>query len=321
MLWYYLHISQKLILIIGDYMPKKDKTVFISYRREESSYVARAIFQDLQKNGYDVFMDVESIDSGKFDTIILNQIKARAHFIVVLTPGTEKRLAQPKDWLGREIEHAIKLKRNVVPILADNFTFESAEPYLNKTLKQLPRFNGITLYYDYFEAGMEKLRNRFLKKPINVSVSETPYRDQEAVQSTINIASKLAMPTKIQFDAEHYSNLGIKNARDGKYDQAIKDFDKPIQLDPEGVKFCHNRGLTYGHLGEYERAINDFDKAIQIDPQCANAYYNRGNTYTALGQYERAIKDFDKAIQINPKYALAHKIRERAYNELVKLNK
>ena len=40
-----------------------EKTVFISYRRETSSFLARAIFLDLRHHGYDVFMDVESIDS------------------------------------------------------------------------------------------------------------------------------------------------------------------------------------------------------------------------------------------------------------------
>jgi hypothetical protein len=54
-------------------------SVFLSYRRNVSAFIARAVFQDLRQHGYDVFMDVESIDSGQFETIILNQIAARAH--------------------------------------------------------------------------------------------------------------------------------------------------------------------------------------------------------------------------------------------------
>ncbi|MBK9751004.1 MAG: toll/interleukin-1 receptor domain-containing protein [Chloroflexi bacterium] len=53
-------------------------TVFISYRRSTSSYLARAIYMDLKQHGYDVFMDVQSIDAGQFDEIILRQIEARA---------------------------------------------------------------------------------------------------------------------------------------------------------------------------------------------------------------------------------------------------
>jgi len=69
-------------------------TVFISYRRSVSAYIARAIYYDLKQNGYDVFMDVESIDSGQFDTIILRQIEARAHFLIICTPGTFERVTE-----------------------------------------------------------------------------------------------------------------------------------------------------------------------------------------------------------------------------------
>jgi hypothetical protein len=38
-------------------MSDTEKTVFISYRRDVASFIARAIFMDLRMNGYDVFMD------------------------------------------------------------------------------------------------------------------------------------------------------------------------------------------------------------------------------------------------------------------------
>ena len=88
-------------------MSNFSKSVFISYRREPSWTVARLLFTNLVQNGFDVFMDVETIDSGKFDTIILNQIAARMHFILILSPGTVERFEEPDDWLRREIEHAI----------------------------------------------------------------------------------------------------------------------------------------------------------------------------------------------------------------------
>ena len=62
-----------------------NNSVFISYRRSISGFVARAVFQDLRANGIDAFMDVESIDAGQFDTIILNQIAARPYFVSTIT--------------------------------------------------------------------------------------------------------------------------------------------------------------------------------------------------------------------------------------------
>jgi hypothetical protein len=74
-------------------MSASEQTVFISYRRDVSAFIARAVFQDLRAHGYDVFLDVETIDNGQFEHIILSQIAARTHFIVILTPGAVERCA------------------------------------------------------------------------------------------------------------------------------------------------------------------------------------------------------------------------------------
>src|SRR3990172_3335787 len=120
-------------------MSDSDKTVFISYRRRVSSFIARSIFLDLRANGYDVFMDVESIDSGTFDTIILNQIAARAHFLIILTPGTLERCNESGDWLRLEIELALKLERNIVPIMTTEFNFDNLKSHLTGKLARLAR--------------------------------------------------------------------------------------------------------------------------------------------------------------------------------------
>jgi hypothetical protein len=66
-------------------MERIEKTVFLSYRRTNIPW-ALAIFQNLTHNGYDVFFDFNGIASGDFERIILGNITARAHFLVLLTP-------------------------------------------------------------------------------------------------------------------------------------------------------------------------------------------------------------------------------------------
>src|SRR5215510_13741316 len=106
-----------------------EKTVFISYRRT-NAMTARAVYQHLKARRYDCFLDYESIDSGLFERIILNQIAARAHFIVILTPSALERCADPNDWLRREIEYALEMKRNIVPLMFDRFSFDDVQKYL-----------------------------------------------------------------------------------------------------------------------------------------------------------------------------------------------
>jgi hypothetical protein len=133
-------------------MAEVEKTVFISYRRSTSKHLARAIFMDLRQHEYDVFLDVNTIDSGAFDTIILNQIAARAHFVVLLTPGALERCANAGDWLRREIEEAMQLKRNIVPVIEEGFDFDKETEYLPKVWRtEFQRLNAMRLMHDYFE--------------------------------------------------------------------------------------------------------------------------------------------------------------------------
>ena len=66
------------------------ETVFISYRRT-NFFVALAIYQYLVQDGYDVFFDYTGLDSGAFESVILENIRARAHFLVLLTPSALQR--------------------------------------------------------------------------------------------------------------------------------------------------------------------------------------------------------------------------------------
>ena len=174
-------------------MGDPDKAVFISYRRKLSPFVARSIFENLTNHGYDVFMDVESIDSGDFETVILHQIAARTHFLAILTPGALEPTSESGDWLRREVEHAIKLQRNVVPVMAQGFEFsKEAEKFPQKRfpgkVEQLRGFNGIDVPHDYFDEAMRKLRERFLRKPRAIAITPAPQTELADVERKIGKA-------------------------------------------------------------------------------------------------------------------------------------
>lgn len=143
----------------------KRQTVFISYRRKDSSYIARSIFMDLQERGHDVFMDIESIDSGRFDSIIQSEISSRTNFIIVLTRESVKRFVDPEDYLRREIEHAMCHTRNIIPVLVDGFSFKVSGKYLHGQLSKLSSYNALNISHEYFKEALEKLRVRFLNQP------------------------------------------------------------------------------------------------------------------------------------------------------------
>jgi hypothetical protein len=115
-----------------------EKTVFISYRRT-NSFTARAVYQSLIAKGYDIFFDYEGVNSGDFEQIILGNLRARAHFLVILTPSALERCNEPGDWLRREIETAMDEKRNIVPLFFEGFNFgsPSISQYLTGKIEEL----------------------------------------------------------------------------------------------------------------------------------------------------------------------------------------
>ncbi len=148
-----------------------EKTVFISYRRTNISW-ALFVFQSLKLDGYDVFFDYESIASGNFESVILDNIRARAHFIVILTPSALDNCNKPNDWLRREIETAIDENRNIIPFMVDGFDFNSptVKNALTGKLKTLNTYNGLPVPNAYVFEAMDRLKNRFL----NIALTDVP---------------------------------------------------------------------------------------------------------------------------------------------------
>jgi len=71
-----------------------------------------------------------------------------------------------------------------------------------------------------------------------------------------------------------------------------------------------NAGNSYAKKEEYDEAIDEYNKAIEIDPELMDGYNNRGLAYHNKGQYDKALSDLNKALEINPDYADAKKNRE-----------
>jgi len=170
-----------------------NRTVFISYRRAVSWATARLVFNDLVRHDFDVFMDVESIDGGHFERIVLAQIAARVHFVVLLEPGSLDRIAEEGDWLRREISHAITHGRNVVPVTASGFQMR-ADLTLPQDIAQLTSFNTVSVPHDYFDEAMRKLRERFLR-PQAPQLAQPKPATTDAVNGRIRKATATAVST------------------------------------------------------------------------------------------------------------------------------
>lgn len=277
-----------------------EKTIFISYRRSTSTYQARAVYQSLTALGYDVFLDFETIDSGAFDQVILNQIKARAHFIVILSPGTLERCADPNDWLRREIETAMAYERNIVPLLFSGFSFGDSKKHLTGKLADLSRYNAIKVYADYFDEAISRLHTRFLSKPLDAVLHPVSALEQTIVEE--QQAEVKAQPTVTERElvlSEVLDRAYVKGMS-GNLDAAITDYLAVLDAKPDHAYAAHNLGVLYTKKGQYEDALPYFEQAIRLSPKDSAHHTEKGLSLAQAGDIEGAIAAFSAALTINP---------------------
>lgn len=130
--------------------------VFISYRREGGLDSARSLHA-LLKNDYEVFFDMESLRSGKFDEKIEKAILECTDFLLILSDNVFDRFEEEGDWISRELSLALQHGKNLIPVFLPGFT----EPKIqNETIQTAMRYNGVR--FEENEDFSKKLRS-FLK--------------------------------------------------------------------------------------------------------------------------------------------------------------
>ncbi len=96
-----------------------------------------------------------------------------------------------------------------------------------------------------------------------------------------------------------YHQRGTAHARLGRYDEAIKDYNISISLNPNEPGYYYNRGTAFAKQGSFTEAIDDLTKAISLGTEPNPDYYlNRGIALKKLGRLEEGERDITKAAKL-----------------------
>ena len=140
-----------------------------------------------------------------------------------------------------------------------------------------------------------------------------------------------------KISAYHYCTSANHKYRAKRYEDAITDLDKALQLNPEFILAYNGRastkirhGAAEAELGNrekaqrlYQDAIEDLNEAIKLNPKHADAYYmraaariefgrseaDRGDAEKAQRLYEMAIQDCTQVTKLEPQGFLAYDSR------------
>ena len=139
--------------------------VFISYRRDGGELGAQLIYEHLVRLGYSVFYDIETMTAGQFDETLLTRIEEARDFVLILSKNALDRCASEADWVRREIAHALKMNKNIIPVMLRGFAFPEDLP---KDIAPIRLRHGVVFEsMDLFEAKVQKLTALFQSSPTN----------------------------------------------------------------------------------------------------------------------------------------------------------
>ena len=88
--------------------------------------------------------------------------------------------------------------------------------------------------------------------------------------------------------------LGMSNAKINKYEDAIINYKKAIELSPDNATTFFHLGILYHDLNQYNEAIKSYKKAIAINPTYIDAIFNIAYAYIDLEDNTSAIEYLNK---------------------------
>ncbi len=102
----------------------------------------------------------------------------------------------------------------------------------------------------------------------------------------------------------------------GNYQEAIQCCDKALELDPKNVLAWSNKGNSFNYLIKYKEAIQCCEKALELDPNYIGAWINKSVSLRSLKRHEEAIQCDDKALELDPRSVMAWTSKGTSYLNL-----
>jgi tetratricopeptide (TPR) repeat protein len=104
----------------------------------------------------------------------------------------------------------------------------------------------------------------------------------------------------------YLQNLGSQLLAEGKYVEAVSNYQAAVKLSPEDEDAHYNLGLAYAKQGNRDGAKHEYLEALRIYPEYPEARNNLGNMLLTEGNVEGAVTNFKAALEVNSDDPLLH---------------
>ncbi|MEO1367204.1 MAG: alkaline phosphatase family protein, partial [Acidobacteriota bacterium] len=117
--------------------------------------------------------------------------------------------------------------------------------------------------------------------------------------------------SEVQQSSKGDRNLAAINFEAGRYREAAKIYKKLVDAEPEDASLRTSLAGVLGALERYDAAMAELNKALELDPLNVEAYHNRAVILERTGDPRRAVEDYARAVRYRPSYEPSRRALER----------
>lgn len=116
--------------------------------------------------------------------------------------------------------------------------------------------------------------------------------------------------------SENLSNKGDQLYSEGKFQEAVIEYDNVLKNKPKYVKALYNRGRAYEEMGDFSKAEKDFLAAYAQDNKNTQVLLSLSNIYQKQKNHNSALLYADAATQVPGAPAMAFFMKGRALHQI-----
>jgi tetratricopeptide (TPR) repeat protein len=269
-----------------------------------------------------------------------------------------RTIARNPDWRSdtvlwaktvQTVPNSFRAQFNMGNLMRQQGSLYKALEYFNRAVKIKPDeprvITNIGAIYDRMglkDRAFEQYQKALLADPeygAALNNLGAAYITRGEIDKAIHLLTKAT--NQIYNFSEARLNLAIAYGNKFYTEEALKQFDIVLKMEPENPKAYYYRGMLFSSIGEpalakrdmnlalihdptfplphlklgeyylaeknMDKAAREFEQVVSLEPRMVQAHVNLGSIYAEKGEIERAIIQFRTALEIDPNQAAAHK--------------
>lgn len=157
------------------------------------------------------------------------------------------------------------------------------------------KFDSSLKISNKFEKEINTTRKKYWIDSFNAGVRDLQNKKPEDAVKDFEVA--LTIDPK---SADTYKDLAIAYVRLGNHEKAVESYKKAIELDPNDTKALLALGMEYYNNKKYDECINTMKELLKKDPENKDAVSYLALSYDLQGNREKALEAYANALAKNP---------------------